>query len=256
MAFVARFNRRPEGGYSCSYGKASNKVEAVMEQAGGVWSITAGAYAGQVTPDKKCGVVKEGWAKLAEASYGVAVDKVTPTPSPIVAPSKPGPPSLRVKSAGGGQVVVGSAPQPRPPSLKPESRLPKLDISPFPAPEMAAEGTATCPACGMPFHGWSWQVPPENAKEHKRAVPPCRCSFPNGADYAPDPLDARMFRRGPSGKFDILTEIGALDIAYHWMLRNAEYCKTDGKLDSPWKEIQEVLYRDCGYAEYRPEIWQ
>lgn len=266
MAFVARFNRRTEGGYICTYGKGSKQLTAVMEQLDGKWKIVAGFAAGGVAADKKCGVVKEGWAALAAGAYGNEVSPETETtiesPAP---PVRPGPPSLRKPMAPEGAVESGCVPAggkaTGPPSLRPAAV--SYVVDPFPMPDLAPEGVATCPACHMPFHGWTkapyadYKIARNRAMEHngERYVPPCRCNEPNDAEYIPDLFDWRMYEPGPTGKRDHLTETGALDTVYHWMLRNKEYCITDGKLDEPWATIQSVLWRNTGYAEYRPEVW-
>lgn len=257
MSFIARFSRREAGGYDCSYGKGSRQLTAVMEKIDGKWKIVDGFATNGVESDPKISVVKEGWAALAASSYGTGASPETvAAPTLPVVPSRPGPPSLRKSAPEGTGEVKGasiSTSPAGPPSLRGVGSFPK--IQPFPTPELAPEGASTCPHCHMPFNGWTWQTPPEDSREHKRLIPPCRCNEANTAEYAPDLFDARMYRRGADGKFTVLTEMGVLDMIYHWALRNKEYVVTDGKLDSPWKEAQEVLWRDCGYSEYRPEIW-
>ncbi|KKM72926.1 hypothetical protein LCGC14_1415650 [marine sediment metagenome] len=112
-----------------------------------------------------------------------------------------------------------------PPSLKPKPPAP-VDHGP------------TCPECERPVTGWFDDLPP------------CRCNSANDVGYTPDPFDRKMYsteRGGPR-----VSEYGALDMVYHWMMRNAEYVQTEGVMDSPWKEVQETLWRNLGYAEYRP----
>lgn len=243
MAFNARFTRREAGGYNAAYGKGSKTLNAVLEQVNGKWGVTEGFGADSVTPDKKVSVVKAAWAVLTEAGYGAE-------PEPVPPPRGPRPPSLR-KSAGGADHTEAKGMNP--PAFGPPSLRKKFNIEAFPTPDLAPEGAATCPHCHRPFFGWTWEP---WAGDHKRTVPPCRCNHPNEADYTPDPLDWRMWGHDEAGQYRKLSETGALDIVYHWMMRNREYVMTDGKLDRPWKEIQETLWAETGYAEYRPEMWQ
>lgn len=254
MGFVPRFNRREEGGgYTAFYGKGQHQLTAVLEKcADGLWHVTEGFQAGAVTPAKKISDVKAGWGGLAEAGYKQtpgegAAPAAEELPAP---PSRSSPPVLR---KGGGPPSlcppppVKSKPVPEVSNGLGDDTFGEGSSDRFPTPEMAAPGVATCPDCHMPFHGWTWQ----EHEPHKRAVPPCRCNFPNGEDYEPDPFDYRMYSRDEHGKLTLLTPIGALDKVFAWIRRNSEYVMTDGKLDPLWESVREVLFRTTGYAEYR-----
>ncbi len=108
-----------------------------------------------------------------------------------------------------------------------------------PEPEAPVYGGPTCPECERPVTGWFDDMPP------------CRCNLANEVDYTPDPFDLNMYDR--AGGDRNLSMSGVLDMVYYWMMRNPEYVQTEGVMDSPWKEVQEVLWRTHRYAEYRPE---
>lgn len=102
----------------------------------------------------------------------------------------------------------------------------------------------SCPDCGRPVAGWH------------DGLPPCRCAAPNPEDYMPDPFDPRMYGRVALADAEagpVLTPLGALDVVYHWMLRNREYVTTDGGFDPVWEGVRSVLHRETSYPEYRPE---
>lgn len=97
----------------------------------------------------------------------------------------------------------------------------------------------TCPDCRRPITGWFDDLPP------------CRCNAANDVGYIPDPFDRSMF--DSVGKGVVVSAYGALDMVYHWMLRNPDYIQTKYVMASPWREVQEVLWRTRKYAEYRPD---
>ncbi len=241
--FQARFSRREAGGYDCRFGKGERALTAVLEQSDKLWWVTQGFASdpGLVKAGKKIADVKEAWGVLAEAAYGGSAPAVLSTP-------KPGPPSLR-KPVPVPEVTEAKPVKAGPPSL----RLAGLKMEVLPTPEYAAEEAPKCPHCSMPFNGWTW-VAGQGA--HKRLVPPCRCNLANEPDYSPDPFDKNMWLLNhETRKYDILSPLGALDVLYRWMMRNSDYCKTDGVLDAPWASVQETLWRELGYAEYRIEVW-
>jgi len=260
MGYVAKFSRREAGGYDASYGKGSRKITAVLEQRLGVWGVTEGYAAGEIQATKKLSTVKEEWGVRAEAAYGGDDGGVDP-PAP---PARTGPPSLR-KGPPSLRTPAAVKPPVGPPSLR-KGRQPGEQAAGagddtfgegfsdhFVMPTMAAEDATRCPHCEQPFQGWTRESAPHLAFD--RYIPPCRCSFPNGEDYTPDPFDPRMYKRSESGQYDTLTPLGSLDMIHAWMLRNREYVTTDGKLDEPWASVQRSLWNTTGYREYRPARW-
>lgn len=270
MAFKANFKRREGGGYDATYGKGQRKQYATILQSEGMWRVTAGLGADTIAASKTVGTVKEGWAALAESVYGGDANTAT---TPIVRPLS-GPPSLnrsKVYKKSGGPPPLPKPPGP--PTLRHAQGLepagyelggeidPDTGKSRFlpvtfdhtmkkfgenPSVPKAGPGVASCFVCHRPLTGWR--------EEDGRFLPPCRCNEPNSEDYEPDRLDPRMYER-VSGEdpFSAMTPIGALDMVYAWMRRNEEYVTTDGKLTAPWSDVQKVLFRVTGYAEYRPE---
>jgi hypothetical protein len=271
MAFKARFSRREDGGYDAFYGKGSKKLTAVIAQDQGKWKVSEGFAAGKVPAAKKLGDVKEGWAGLAEQAYGTNSEAGTPAVT-LPGPPRlgPPPPPLRPKE----KIDLSQIPPTKgPPSLRMaqgidpcsftrtgsddegrgvyEGRSFADEMEAFMArPDVpkAEKGAATCPHCRQPFTGWR--------KEGNNYLPPCRCNHPNSDDYSPDLFDPRMWGMDTDNRFREITPVGVLDMIYHWMLRNREYVTTDGKLDPLWQEVQRVLWRNTGYAEYRPERWE
>lgn len=258
MAFKARFHRREEGGYEAVYGKSSKQLSAILLQQSYSWYVASGFGAGIVTPSKKIGDVKEGWAALAEAGYGGGGMNTIAAPA-IPSPRLSGPPSLRRR--------------PGPPSLRAAQGIEpvhfrateqvtdkgeriyepstfELEMGKFeqnPSVPKADDGVACCPSCNRPFQGWR--------KEEGQWLPPCRCDMPL-EDYSPDPFDPRMYEKDETNAIRTLSPIGVLDKVYAWMLSNPTYVTTDGQLDSPWADVQSVLHRTTGYAEYREERFQ
>ena len=214
---------------------------------------------------ERLGEVKEGWAVRAEAAYGG--DAATATEPELAPPRPPGPPSLRRTSTD----VTQMPPRVGPPSLRMAQGLDPVsfvnagdkdgvpiyegrsfadEMAGFennPSVEKAKPGAATCSECKQPLHGWH--------KDGGVMKPPCRCA-PTPEDYTPCPFDPRMYGSDADNRVRAVTPIGVLDMVYHWMLRNREYVTTEGKLDPLWQEVQWVLWTNCGYAEYRPEVWQ
>lgn len=113
-----------------------------------------------------------------------------------------------------------------PPSIKPKPKAPVYD-------------GPTCSDCNRPVTGWFDDLPP------------CRCNVANDVDYTPDPFDPNMYDSIGGGVE--VSAYGALDMVYHWMLRSSTYIQREGVVDSPWKEVQAVLWRTRRYAEYRPD---
>jgi hypothetical protein len=269
MSFVARFSRRDDGGYDCSYGKGGKKLTAVCSVVDGKWKVSEGFGMGQIPAAKKLGAVKKDWAKLAEQAYGTNGEAATAAVTPP-GPPRLGPPPLRPKE----KIDLSQIPPTKgPPSLRMaqgldpcsfvltgedgegrgvyESRSFTDEMEAFMARRdvpKAEKGAATCPHCKQPFTGWR--------KEGNNYLPPCRCNHPNSDDYSPDPFDPRMYGMDNDNRFREITPVGVLDMIYHWMLRNKEYVMTEGKLDPLWQEVQRVLWTTTGYAEYRPERWQ
>lgn len=267
MAFKARFSRREDGGYDACYGKQSKKLAAVLIQSKGEWIVSEGfKSAGEVRPSKKLADVKEGWARHAEAAYDTpagaiksapprlsgppslrrAVDKLTEPVNLRQIPPRVGPPSLRVAQGiqpNRTEVVDRTEEGEAIRELRTfEQEIERM--AGIAAISIAEKGVATCPSCGRPFAGWS-------KDENGNSQPPCRCTMPNDDDYSPDPLDPRMHEMDYDNRLLHITPMGALDQVYHWMLRNPDYVKTDGKLDKVWANVQETLFRNTGYAEYR-----
>lgn len=215
MAFQMRAGRREDGGYDLSYGKGQKKLTAVCQMnPNKQWTIVDGFGSANVTPSKKLSEVKQAWGTRAEASYGGAI------PTPPEAPPAAGPPRL-----------------PGPPRIGPPRVGPPVLMRAAPKVEAPYDGP-TCQACGQPITGWH------------AGLPPCRCGKPNTDDYEPDPFDPKMYGMQSGSKGRDLTPIGALDIVFHWMLRNPGYVMTEGKLDPVWAEVQEVLSRETEYPEY------
>jgi len=272
--FVARFNRREEGGYTALYGKGSKQLQAILIQEDGKWQVESGLGVGEIEPAVKIRDVKAAWGEIAARSYGDVAPQSAPSAPPDSAPTPPraGPPSLRKgpPSLKRPLAVGGITPE----QAEVIAKLNELNKDPFgpsepdpmaimredvaPGNDQATEDTPCCEKCGRQEHGW--RKDPDG-----RWRPPCRCVFVEDpqADYAPDFTDKQMWdhldSRLPSGMTvrDMQPSyLGALDHVYHWMLRNREYVCTDGKLDAPWAHVQRTLFRNLGYAEYRPEVWE
>lgn len=276
MGFVARFSRVEGVGqaYEASYGKGSKKKTAVLRtDDNGLWGVFDGfASAGMIPKSKKLKDVKEAWGAAAEAAYGAVDTPKTATTAPAGPPAlrPPGPPSL--KTAAGVAPKPPVIPPPKvttiaegkdvggPPRLRSSAVFDDTFGEGFPEkiepPPLADEGTASCPECGQPMHGWT-----EDREYHRtlpRYLPPCRCGAHAVPGYEPDPLDPRMFKTtvdGEGKRINELSPLGAMDLVYAWMCQNREYVMTNGRLDEPWASIQESLYRVTGYKEYRPEVW-
>lgn len=222
--FKARFSRREAGGYDAAYGKGTKQLSAILEKVGGKWRISQGFAVGQIEASAKIADVKAEWGAKAEQAYGgeTSIESAPALPVSRPPPLRPGgPPSIkRIASA---------------PSQMPQTAAVPCVAEPYDGP--------TCDECKAPLRGWH---------DNK---PPCKCAFPYGPDYQPDPFDPRMWEYAPgTARTTNLTPTGALDKIYAWMCRpeNRDYITTDGVLDSPWCDAQETLFRTLGYAEYRP----
>jgi len=227
MAFTLKCRRDGEGQYSLAYGKGRRQVTAVvrLHPTDGMWRVTEG-IGGKITPSVRLKDIKDAWGPLAEVEYAVrvaltapAAKAAVPVPLRLPAVSRPAsvPPAISVRKG--------------PPSIA----SPKPVVTPpLQEAELASKPQfETCDRCLAPKHGWH------------NGVPPCRCDFNNTDDYTPDPLDPKMFEDGVR-----LTPVGALDIVFHWMLRNREYVSTNGILDPVWSEVHMVLYGNTRYPHH------
>lgn len=228
MAFSARFSRRDDGGYDAAYGKGGNKLTAVIQQVEGVWTVIDGFGSGLTESSKTLKDVKADWGIKAEVSYGgkPSAPKIGP---PRIGPPRIGPPKISppCRSAHLAEGACGQGP--------PEGCMGDPD------PEPEYDGPR-CTLCGAAVHGWH------------NGLPPCRCGKVNTEGYTPDPLDPKMVGATTTpGEPGAITAYGALDMVYAWVRRNRDYATTEGKLDPLWETVREVLFRDLGYAEYRPD---
>lgn len=248
--FIARFNRREEGGYQCSYGKGSKALTAVMlKDATNQWYISSGLGFGNVPKSKKVKDVKAAWSAIAVAAYDQPKQSAPRVGPPSLRPlSVPPTPEAATEEAGRPGAADDGAPADCPPPGCMGDDTPEPE--PTPKEKAAAEEAAftgeRCETCARPLNGWLG------------GKPPCRCGVVRTPEYRPDFMDPKMWERvevphAKSGMKEVdmyLTTLGALDQVWNWVELNREYCSTDGKLDTVWEDVRVALVHGLNYPEY------